>query len=81
MAKFVCPCGQVIAVSGLIPNPIEWLLISDMSYDQLGSTVDADTLYKSMVHAFRCPRSGHLFVYWDGLIEQATLYEPRGKHG
>ena len=79
MTKMLCPCGEVITMSGLMPNPLEWLLISDSEYDEYQGTIDAESLYLAMLHAFRCPKSGHLFVYWDGLGEQATVYEPTGK--
>ena len=81
MAKFLCPCGEVITTSGRVPNPLEWLLISDESYDRVRGTKEAESLYESMVHAFRCPGSGHLFVYWDGMGQEATIYQPSGRGG
>jgi hypothetical protein len=33
MAKFRCACGEVITTSGAIPNPNEWLYISDVASD------------------------------------------------
>lgn len=76
MAKMLCPCGEVITMSGLIPNPIEWLLISDVEYDKFHGTIDSEQLYMSMSRAFRCPTSGHLFVFWEGMGNFPTVYEP-----
>lgn len=76
MAKMTCPCGEIITTSGPIPNPAEWLLISDNEYDRLSGTIDIETLYRGMVHAFRCPRSGHLFIFWAGMEQPPNIYEP-----
>jgi hypothetical protein len=81
MAKFLCLCGEVVTTSGPMPNPLEWLLISDESYDRVRGSKDVESLYESMAHAFRCPTSGHLFVYWDGMDQEATIYQPSGKGG
>lgn len=78
MAKMVCPCGEVISTSGLIPNPVEWLLVADVEYDRLQGSIDAESLYKSMVHSFKCPKSGHLFIFWDGMDKPGRIYEPSG---
>jgi hypothetical protein len=32
-----------------MPNPIEWLLISDEAYDRLSGAGDVESLYRSMV--------------------------------
>ena len=56
MAKYKCPvCNEGYAhTSGSIPNPNEWLLISDVAYDQLGQSIDTEKLYSRMQHMFRC---------------------------
>lgn len=76
MAKFRCSCGYVIRTSGEIPNPDEWLIISDVEYERQGS-IDMDGLYDRMIHAYRCPRSGHLWIFWDGLEGEPSPYTPR----
>lgn len=78
MSKMLCPCGEVISMSGPIPNPIEWLLISSVDYDRFQGTIDAERLYKSMISMFKCPKSGHLFIFWNGMGESATVYAPSG---
>ncbi len=76
MAKFLCTCGAVVRVSGDIPNPFEWLLISDVKYDEFTGPVDAQELYGEMTHAFRCDACGRLWVYWNGLGEPPAEYSP-----
>lgn len=78
MAKFRCVCGEPISTSGAIPNPLQWLCISDVDYDAITGTVDAEELYQQMTLFFRCPRSDHLWIYWDGLDRPPSLYTPEG---
>jgi hypothetical protein len=53
MPKMLCKCGNVISWS-LIPNPIEYLIISDVEYDKYTDVVDADELYSKMKHIMEC---------------------------
>lgn len=76
MAKFVCVCGTVIRTSGNIPNENEWKLLSDVDFDKYSGLVDAEELYRAGTIAFRCPISGHLWIYWDGFDKTPQLYEP-----
>ena len=76
MAKFTCVCGQVLTTSGNIPHPYQWSLISDVDFDGLSGMIDADQLYMESTLMLRCPASGHLWVYWSGLDELPTLYDP-----
>jgi hypothetical protein len=78
MSKFLCPCGEVIRISGSIPNPVEWLLESDRAFDH-DHTIDPQELYFRMVHLFRCPTSDHLFIFWRGFDAPGTTYSPTGK--
>ena len=56
MAKYKCPfCKNGYAhTSGLIPNPNEWLYLSDVAFDQLNSSADTTNLYNSMGHIYKC---------------------------
>ena len=65
-------------MSGLIPNPTEWLFISDERYDRefVGPQVEAEKLDAAFGHAFVCPRSGHLWIYADGFDEVPRCYAP-----
>jgi hypothetical protein len=76
MAKFKCVCGEQITTSGYIPNADEWRLISDIEFDTIEGTVDAESLYRRMKIAYRCPSSDHLWVFWDGFDAPPRLYAP-----
>ena len=74
MAKWLCACGSQIQSSGPIPNPTEWLLVSDSDFDAFSGTVDAEDVYGAMSHAFRCPTCGRLHIFWGGFGEEPTIY-------
>jgi hypothetical protein len=76
MSRFTCVCGHVLTTSGEIPNPDEWLYISDTEYDTFSGTVDAEQVYAAFGHAFVCPRSGHIWVFKDGFDADPTGYAP-----
>jgi len=74
MGKLLCRCETVLRLSGPIPNPIEWKLISDEEFEKFSGMVDAEAVYLAAKSAFRCPTCGRLWVYWDGLDRQPTCY-------
>lgn len=76
MAKFQCVCGEQISTSGLIPNPIEWRVISDTEFDEFQGQVSAEAVYLRMRAMFRCPASDHLWVFWDGFDAEPSVYAP-----
>lgn len=76
MAKLQCVCGYLIRTSGDIPSPYQWNLLADQTFDDLAEVADVDRLYMDATVMFRCPRSGHLWIYWDGLEASPTLYSP-----
>ena len=76
MAKFRCVCGETIRTSGDIPNPIEWHLLSDVDFDEFHGEVEAEEVYLATTLMYRCPASDHLWIYWDGIDEEPTLYSP-----
>jgi hypothetical protein len=76
MAKFTCVCGYTISTSGDIPHPYQWNLIADSVFDDPSDSVAVDQLYMQATVMFRCPRSGHLWIYWDGLGVPPALYSP-----
>jgi hypothetical protein len=78
MAKFACVCGHVIPMSGPIPNPDEWQLISDVEFDRFEGVTDADEMYRFATVMYRCPQSDHLWIFWDGFSARPSLYEPIG---
>jgi hypothetical protein len=76
VAKFRCVCGETIRTSGDIPNRIEWHLLSDVDFDEFHGEVEAEEVYLATTLMYRCPASDHLWVYWDGINEEPTLYSP-----
>jgi hypothetical protein len=76
VAKIVCVCGEILTTSGDIPNPIEWLYISDVDFDGFEGQVHAEDVYAHFNHAFVCPRSGHIWVFKDGMGSAPTAYAP-----
>ena len=76
MAKFLCVCGYAISTSGPIPNPNEWRLLSDTDFDAFTGLVDAEDIYAHSTIMYRCPKSGHLWIYWQGFDHAPSLYSP-----
>jgi hypothetical protein len=76
MAKFRCVCGFIISTSGEIPHPYQWNLLSDVAFDAFTGLVDVDQIYMRATVMFRCPKSDHLWIYWNGLDQPPALYSP-----
>lgn len=76
MAKFLCVCGTPISTSGGIPNPDEWRFLSDIEFDSITGTVEVEAVYRRTRAFYRCPTSGHLWVFWDGFDAPPKAYEP-----
>ena len=79
MAKWLCACGETLRSSGDIPNPIEWLLISDQDFDAFSGLVQAEDVYSAMQHAFRGPSCGRLHVHWSGMGGEQVVYVPEDR--
>lgn len=73
MPSFLCRCGKQLRY-GEIPNPIEWLLISDVEYDDFTGMVDAETIYKKMRSMMVCPNCSRLWIFWRGFGESPISY-------
>ena len=76
MAKIACVCGEVIALSGRIPNPLEWRVVSDESLDQLPANTTLPEIDVIMRSLFRCRNCDRLWIFWDGFDAPPSLYEP-----
>ena len=76
MAKWLCACGTMIQSSGPIPNPAEYLLVSDPDFAGFTGLVEAEDVYMAMSHVSRCASCGRLHVFWSGLGEHPTVYAP-----
>jgi len=76
MPKIVCTCGWWLRY-GDIPNPIEWLFISDVDYDKFTGSVDAEELYRALKSFLQCPNCGRLWVFWNGFDQEPAEYIPK----
>jgi hypothetical protein len=76
VAKFLCVCGQALSTSGPIPNPDEWRCLSDTDFDAFTGLVNAEDIYQQSTMMYRCPASGHLWVFWRGFEEPPAVYTP-----
>jgi hypothetical protein len=62
--------------SGEIPNPTEWHALSDVEFDEFHGYVAAEEIYHRTKTFYRCPKSDHLWVFWDGIENAPQLYTP-----
>lgn len=75
MPGISCTCGKWLRY-GEIPNPIEWLIISDVEYDQFQGQVDAEELLFAMKSMLKCPQCGRVWIYWNGFRSAPEEYIP-----
>lgn len=73
MPKEVCKCGNVISL-GEIPNPNEWLIISDVDFDKFSGNIDSDKIFRSAISMLQCGRCGRLLIYWKGFKSPPEYY-------
>jgi hypothetical protein len=50
--------------------------MSDIDYDAFAGLVNAEDVYQQSTIMYRCPASGHLWVFWQGFDEPPALYAP-----
>ena len=78
MAKFRCVCGETIRISGDIPNPIEWHLLSDVDSDAFQGLVQAQDVYMATTpHVSLSSETMHLSIFWRGYDHPPALYSPQ----
>ena len=75
MPSILCRCGEVLRY-GEIPNPIEWLFISDKEYDECSEKIDAEELYRKMRSILECSACGRIYMFWDGFKGLPSCYVP-----
>jgi hypothetical protein len=73
MPAIKCVCGERLSY-GTIPNPIEWLAINDVEFEQYREPIDLEDLYKNMKSILRCGNCGRLWAFWDGLNAPPSSY-------
>jgi hypothetical protein len=74
MAKFRCHCGEVISMSGEIPNQLEWHLVSDCELEETWEAEDFGGLQQAARPVFLCPQCGRIWVYWNGYGGERVSY-------
>jgi len=74
VAKWMCACGSTLRSSGAIPNPGEWLLVSDTDFDGFSGLVQAEDVHQAMTHAFRCAKCDRLHIFRSGLEHEPIVY-------
>ena len=75
MPSIKCKCGEKLCY-GEIPNPIEWLAISDVEYESYEGVIDAEKLYREMKSILKCPSCSRLWVFWNGFDSAPDSYAP-----
>lgn len=78
MPNLTCGCGEVLQY-GEIPCKNEWLLISDVEFDQFSGCVDAEEIYQAMTSLIKCTRCGTIWLFWDGFQAEPQAYVPQPK--
>ncbi|KAA2243179.1 hypothetical protein F0L74_11735 [Chitinophaga agrisoli] len=73
MPEMNCRFGNIIPM-GEIPNPNEWLFISDVEYDKFFDTIDAEVLYMQMKGMLKCDQCGRLWFFWNGYDKEPICY-------
>lgn len=73
--KTHCRCGELLRWSQ-IPNPIEWVFMSDAKLIQLPDTVDYVALVGELNRFLKCPSCGRLVVFWNGFGQDPEFYLP-----
>lgn len=73
MPSMICKCGKKINY-GNIPCIDEWLLVSDVNFDKFEGQVDAELIYREMIHALRCPECKRLWIFEKGFAEEPVEY-------
>ena len=76
MPAIVCKCGEPLRY-GEIPNPIEWLFISDSEYDKISGMFDSEDLYRQMKSFLQCPTCKRLWFFWEGFDKDPLEYVPQ----
>ncbi len=74
MPKINCKCNNVISL-GEIPSPNQWMIISDIEYDQFHHQIDAEVLYSKMEVVVKCNFCGRLHIFWDGFDKPQVIYK------
>ena len=73
MPKIRCKCDNIISLSD-IPSPNQYLMISDVKFDDFHGLVDAEQIYSSMTIVVHCKVCSRLYIYNNGFSFEPTVY-------
>lgn len=76
MAKIACKCGNVIRISGPIPNPEEWRYISDPELEDIAGkeSKNLNDLYAELKSFFKCQQCGRLWFFEEDFSKPPVSY-------
>ncbi|HIE02855.1 MAG TPA: hypothetical protein EYP59_21665, partial [Thiotrichaceae bacterium] len=75
MPSLTCGCGEIVNY-GEIPCSNEWLLMSDIEFDQFSGQIDVEEIYKAMKSLIKCPQCGAIWLFWNGFQAEPQRYMP-----
>jgi hypothetical protein len=73
MPAIKCICGNKINY-GEIPNKNEFLIISDVEYDNFSGLIDSEKLYKKMKSILECKKCHRLYFFKNGFNNDPIIY-------
>ena len=61
-----------------MPNPTEWVVAADVDLIEVDDNPSLEELWGRRIlrSLYRCPASGHLWVFWDGFDAPPAGYAP-----
>lgn len=74
MPSIACKCGNRLNF-GEIPNPVEWLLVSDTHFDMLPDLIETEALYQKFLHMLKCGTCARIWIFWQGFEFDPVCYE------
>jgi hypothetical protein len=74
MPKILCNCNTIIPL-GEIPSSHQFLIISDVNFDNFQDQVNAEDVYAAMEIVAKCPNCARLHIFWDGYKSPQTVYK------
>ena len=73
MPKLLCKCGNVIKAND-IPNPNQYMIISDTDFEKYSEVKDLYDLYIKMTIVLKCSACHRLWIFWDGFSAPPQPY-------
>ncbi|WP_413208407.1 hypothetical protein [Rhodospirillum sp. A1_3_36] len=74
MPSIICRCGNRLRF-GVIPNSLEWLIISDSDYEKIEGNIDSEELYMKFKSIIKCDNCRKIWIYWNGFQDEPVCYK------